>query len=111
MAQTTTVYIGYGRLSALLEINYLWYSSGDDTWERIEGMHIIPIGGVWYQHKTTGYGKGTMSLSKKGDSSMWLYDFDRKDLGRRGKGQFHGFDAWYNIPKYADISWEIVGFD
>lgn len=112
MAQITTVLVSYGRLQALFELSYKWYSSDFDTWTRTEGMHIIPSGGTWFQHKATGRGLGSLSLSNgKGASSMWLYDFDRKDVGRRGKGTFHGFDALYNIPKYADINWEIVLFD
>lgn len=107
MAEITTVKITYGKLRAFLEISYRWYVSGEDPWERTEGMHIIPSGGGWYQHKT-----GTMSLHNgKGASSMWLNNFDRKDVGRTGTGTFHGFDAWYNIPKNADINWEIVSLD
>jgi hypothetical protein len=47
----------------------------------------------------------------EGDSSMHLYHFDRTDTGGTGRGLFHGFDAVYNIPKYADILWEITSFD
>ena len=107
MADVTTVIITYGRLQAKLDIIYRWYVSGEDPWECTKGMHIIPSGGDWYQHKT-----GTMNLHNgKGDSSMDLFKFDRKKLGGRGKGTFHGFDAVYNIPKYADIYWEIIGYD
>ncbi len=106
MAEITTVMITYGKLRAILELSYRWYVSGEDPWKRTEGKYIIPSGGGWYQHKT-----GTMSLHNgKGDSSMWLDKFDRKALGSKGTGTFHGFDAWYNIPKYADIKWEIVDF-
>lgn len=112
MAQITTVLISYGRLQAIIEVSYKWYSSDFDTWTRTEGMHVVPSGGLWYQHKSSDRGCGSLSLDNgKGDSSMRLYDFDRKDEGRRGKGIFHGFDAKYNIPKYADINWEIVMFD
>lgn len=106
MAEITTVLITYGKLRAVLEISYRWYVSGEDPWERTEGRHIISSGGGWYQHKT-----GTISLHNgKGASSMYLSDFDRKDLGRKGVGRFHGYDAWYNIPKNSNIKWEIVDF-
>ena len=107
MAEITTVKITYGKLKAVLEISYRWYVSGEDPWTRKEGMHIIPSGGAWYRHKD-----GTMWLHNgEGDSSMHLYHFDRTDTGGTGRGLFHGFDAVYNIPKYADILWEITSFD
>jgi hypothetical protein len=107
VAEITTVKITYGKLKAIIEISYRWYVSGRDPWERIEGLLIVPDGGKWSQ-----YDSGIMSLDNgKGDSSMWLKGFDRKDVGRTGKGTFHGFDGWYNIPKYADINWEITSFD
>jgi hypothetical protein len=108
MAEVTTVKIKYGKLEATFELIYRWYVSGEDPWELLTGMHIIPYGGRW----DTYIKRENQELrDKKGNLAMKLNKFDREKVGSKGDGVFYGFGAWYNIPKYADIQWEILNFE
>jgi hypothetical protein len=110
MAEVTTVKIKYGKLEATFELIYRWYVSGDDYWELLTGMHIIPYGGFWNDY-SYGNPEDRTLRNKNHDWAFKLKNFDRKKVGSKGDGVFYGFGAWYNIPKYADIQWEIIGFE
>ncbi len=110
MAEITTVKITYGKLDATLNLVYRWYVSGDDYWELLTGMHIIPYGGFW---RDKSYGKTEDRELKDKDYNLAidLQNFDRTKVGSRGDSVFYGFGSSYNIPKYAKIKWEILEFD
>ena len=110
MAEVTTVKITYGKLEATFNLVYRWYVSGDDYWELITGMHIIPYGGFW-RDKSYGNPEDRELKDKKYNLAIKLRNFDRKNVGSSGDGVFYGFGALYNIPKYANIQWEILSFD
>jgi len=110
MAEVTTVKITYGKLEATFNLVYRWYVSGDDYWELITGMHIIPYGGFW-RDKSYGKPEDRELKDKKYNLAIKLRNFDRKKVGSSGDGIFYGFGAWYNIPEYAKIQWEILSFD
>ena len=110
MAEITTVKITYGKLVAKLNLVYRWYVSGDDYWELITGMQIIPSGGFWRDY-SYGNPNDRELKDQKHRLAIDLKKFDRTKVGSKGKGVFYCLSEWYNIPKYADIEWEILDFD
>ena len=110
MAEVTTVKIKYGKLEATFQLIYRWYVSGDDYWELLDGLIIIPDGGFWRDH-SYGNPEDRSLYDKKYNDAIELKNFDRKSVGSKGDGVFYGFGAWYNIPKYANIKWEIIDFE
>lgn len=111
MAQITTVRITYGTMEAILELSYRWYVSKDDPWKLIKGMHVVPYGGFWWDRSFFPGDEDRMLKDKEFRDAMLLKKFDRKKVGSSGTGVFYGLGAKYNIPKYAQIKWEITDFD
>lgn len=111
MSEETTVRVKYGTLEATLKLHYRWYVSGSDPWELLNGMHIVPYGGYWYDRPFYEGDVDREIYDKKGNLAIKFVKFDREKKWSSGRGIFYGFGGTYNIPKYANITWVITDFD